>query len=206
VYIHGVSGDANVGVVLNQAVLVVLNEVDILRQVSDICRALTTALSPGQRPARRRFKPTEYLLKSLFCRENNDTPSVPTRQTARHVNCTLSSTLGNHRHESWDLWRGNWAGSWNRRSVFRIAWCSRTRNIRRSRRFCVTWQLRTVLRRPCGVMPMTCFVGSGFFMAGSSRGSGLNDWTSGLWWNICAHPRRRTLCAEGLTTSPAQTR
>lgn len=45
---------------LDQTVLVVLNEVDILRQVSDTCRALITALSPGQRSARRRFAPTEY--------------------------------------------------------------------------------------------------------------------------------------------------
>jgi hypothetical protein len=75
-------------VVLSQAVVVVLNEV-IPRQVSDTCRALITALSLGQRSARRRFTPTEYRLKSLPCREYNHTSSEPTRQAARHVNCTL---------------------------------------------------------------------------------------------------------------------
>src|SRR5438094_3956698 len=39
------------------AVVVVLNKFDILRQVGDTCRALKTALSPGQRPARRRCTP-----------------------------------------------------------------------------------------------------------------------------------------------------
>jgi hypothetical protein len=55
--------------VLNQTVLVVLNEVDILRQVSDTCRALITALSQGQRSARRRFTPTEKRVRSCPCRD-----------------------------------------------------------------------------------------------------------------------------------------
>lgn len=60
-----IGGMTSVAVVLSQGVLVVLNEVDILRQVSDICRALTTALLLGQTSARRRFTPTEYLVRSF---------------------------------------------------------------------------------------------------------------------------------------------
>lgn len=51
--------------------------------MSDTCRALTTALSLGQRSARRRFTPTEYLLRSFPCRDHNDTPTTSTKQTAR---------------------------------------------------------------------------------------------------------------------------
>jgi catechol 2,3-dioxygenase-like lactoylglutathione lyase family enzyme len=49
-------------VVPSQAVVVVLIEVDILPQVSDTCRALTTALSLGGRSEWRRFTPTEKRL------------------------------------------------------------------------------------------------------------------------------------------------
>jgi hypothetical protein len=64
----------SVAVVLSQVVLVVPDEVDILRQVSDTCRALIAALSPGQTSARRRFTPTEYLVKSLPCRDHKEAP------------------------------------------------------------------------------------------------------------------------------------
>jgi hypothetical protein len=86
---------------LNQTVLVVLNEVDILRQVSDTCRALITALSLGQRSARRRFTPTEYLVRSLPCRDHRIVRAPSRKAMRRHVNCTLCWTVGNNRDEGW---------------------------------------------------------------------------------------------------------
>jgi hypothetical protein len=73
----------SVAVVLSQGVLVVLDEVDILRQVSDTCRALIAALSPGQTSARRRFTPTEKRVRSLPWRDQRVAPLSSTAMAAR---------------------------------------------------------------------------------------------------------------------------